>query len=122
MSPPVAASPCGGSAIRAGALSDSKAFFQLARHAEAHLQRRLAAAQVHAVLAVGAALDAFQVLDPDQGVAVDAHEGRAELALEQPQRVVDEVLAAGMPHRGVLLVGEEINTSSTRERLQPFAL
>ena len=32
----------------------------------------------------------------------------AELALEQPQRVLDQVLAVHVPHGGVLLVGEEV--------------
>src|SRR6516165_8466513 len=65
--------------------SDPEPFLQLPRHPPAHLQRRLAAAQTHEVLALGGALDALEKFNPNQGIAVDAHERGAEFPLEQAQ-------------------------------------
>src|SRR5205807_3844908 len=53
------------------------------------------------------AVDVLEVTYAHEGIAVDAHERRAELVLERAQRVLDQVLALHMPHRRVLLLGEE---------------
>src|SRR3984893_4293443 len=85
---------------RSPARSDSESLLQLPRHSAAHLQWRLATAQPHEVLAVGIALDALEVFHAHQRVAVDAHERRAELALQQSQRILDQILAVHVTHGG----------------------
>ena len=57
-----------------------------------------------------------------QRVAMDAHEGRAELLLERPQRVLDEILALQVPHGRVLLVGEEELHLLDRNQAQTLAV
>jgi hypothetical protein len=52
---------------------------------------------------------------------VYAHERCAELALEQPQGILDQVLAAQVPHGGVFLVGEEVLHLLQRDQAQPVA-
>src|SRR5262249_13352654 len=101
--------------------SDPEPLAQLARHAAAHLQRRLAATQPHEVLAFRAALDALEILHPDERVAVYAYERRTELALEQAQRILDQILAAEVTHGGVFLVGEEVLHLLHGYQAQPVA-
>src|ERR1041384_5350312 len=73
--------------------SDAKSFFQLAGHAPAHLQRRRAPAQLHEVLPLAVALDAFEESHVHERVTMDANQGGAELLLEGSQRILDEVFA-----------------------------
>src|SRR4029077_358575 len=87
---------------------DPEAVLELSGHPPADSQRRRRATQPHEVLAVGVTLDALELLNRDQRVAVDADEGRGELALEEAQRVLDQVLAVRVRDRGVLAVGEEV--------------
>src|SRR5580704_6738291 len=105
---PLAVPIVGCTGTRSPARSDSESFLQLPRHPAAHLQRRLATAQPHEVLTVGSALDALEVFNAHQRVAVDAYERRAELALQQPQRILDQILAVQVTDGGVFLIGEEV--------------
>src|SRR3954469_8512694 len=86
---------------------DPEPVLQITRHAAANFQRLGKAAQVHEMLAAGIASDAFQVPCIHQCVTVDAHEARGKFLFEDLQRIVDEILALQMPHRGVFLVGME---------------
>src|SRR5690606_1681623 len=78
---------------------------QLRHAAPADLERGAAAAQQRVHVAVRGALELGQFAPGHQAVAVDAHEQVAELLLQRLQRLLDQVLAAGVVHDHVLLLG-----------------
>src|SRR6185312_17563116 len=106
------------------ALPETKAvaLAQVARHAPADRQRLGAAAQAHEPASVGGSLDRVEVVRADERIAMDAHEPIAVLLLERPQRVLDQVLPARMPHRRVLLIGNEAVDLLERDQPHPVAM
>src|SRR5882724_1559484 len=86
-----------------GAGLNPEPFPQLPRHPPTHRQRRLAAPQPHRILPLRHPIDAVDVADADQRIAMNSHEAAAELLFQRAQRVIDEILAAGVFDRGVFL-------------------
>ena len=89
---------------------------QAAAHGE-----RAAAPQPDDLVAFGVAFDALDVGDRGERVAVHAHEASRELLLERLQRFLDQLLAAGVPQRRVLLLGDEAEDVLDRDQLELVA-
>src|SRR5690606_11612795 len=94
-------SNCIGQGYRSAGISEAR--LQFRRHAPAHRQGFGKAAHVGHVAAVGEPFHAGEVVAVDQRAAVHAQEAPAEFGLELAQRVLHQVLAAGVANGGVLL-------------------
>src|SRR5438105_6285713 len=70
---------------------------------------------VRLVLGTAGALEAADRGARHQAVAVDAHEGRDELALERHQGLLDQVLAGACAHGDVLLLGAQEHDLAYRD-------
>jgi hypothetical protein len=101
-------------------LLNPEALAQLSGHAAAHLQRRLATAQPHEVLAFSIALDALEEADAHEGVTVNTHERLVELLFEGPERILDEIFPVDVTDSGVLLLGEEVLNIFKWDQTQSF--
>src|SRR3546814_1242504 len=113
-----------GQRASAGAWSRLQAlddFLEAGDAAAADFQRLGAVAQDRVDVAVGLAAQFDQLVARDQAVAVDAHEAFAELLFQRLERFLDQVLAAGVVHHHVLLLGLQVVDVLDRDQAQAAA-
>src|SRR3546814_2500403 len=118
---PIPAPPQAVEAASTRALQPLDDFLEAGDAAAADFQRLGAVAQDRVDVAVGLAAQFDQLVARDQAVAVDAHEAFAELLFQRLERFLDQVLAAGVVHHHVLLLGLKVVDVLDRDQAQAAA-